>query len=411
MLNRWIMLVVVLCLALGSWAQTASDYNNQGIKAYEAGRFDIALQHFQKAYELTPENKVIRRNMCNALQAKADALAKGASFGEATELLRTAISVDPENPSPLIQLGSYYLRQDIVSDAVFCLEEAVELAPGNLDAHELLGRAYYDDNDHKHAMEQLSYVLKMDPDRKGVQELYEKAQREAKVEKNFKKKNGRYFKMTFPPKVPLATQSSIERILNKAYYAIGQKFGGVYPPEPVQVVFYGGDEFQKATRLGKHVGAVFDGKIRCPLTDEDGDWLTETQLRERLTHEYVHVIVRNIAGDNAPWWLNEGLAEVMSVSLDERTEEMLERMYSEGLDFDLRKLEGEQLTKLSPESLKLAYLQSHATVNYLHSKWGNQRITRLLQSLGEGTSMEKALGAIYRKDYDGLIRDIALLYN
>ena len=411
MIRSFFITGLIVCGTLGAWAQTASDYNNLGIKAYDTGQYDFALQHFMKAYELTPENKTIRRNMCNAHQAKANLLAKTADFASAAEHLRTAITVDPENASPLIQLGSYYLRLDMVTDAVFRLEEAIELVPGNLNAHELLGRAYYDDNDHEHAMEQLGYVLKIDPNRDGLQELFEKAQREAVVEKDFKSRSGRNFKMTFPKDIPYSMQNSVERILNKAYYSIGQKFGGVFPPEPVQVIFYGANEFQQATQLGNHVGAVFDGKIRCPLTDVQGDWLSEKELSERLTHEYVHVVVRNMAGEHAPWWLNEGLAEVLSGNLDADMSEMLQRRYSEALDFDLKALEGEQLTKLKPESLKLAYLQSHATVSFLQKKWGNQRMKQMMDFLATGIPAEDALSRVYKKDYATLARDVAMTYN
>lgn len=399
-----------LCVVEMATAQNAADFNNLGIASYNAGQFQAAIAYFEKAYELASENPTVRRNLCNAHQGEANRLAQQSDFAAAARHLELAIAVDPQNPAPLIQLGSYYLRLDMVSDAIFRLEEAIELKPGDLDAHELLGRAYYEDNDLPSARAQWDYVLAMAPDRPGLKELYAKAFREEAVESGFGRQTGKNFKISFPKEVPYQLRTTVLRLLESAYREIGRRLGDTYPPEQVQVVLYAADQFSEATQLGAHVGAVFDGKIRCPITDAEGRFLSEQELEKRLRHEYVHVLVRFIAGNKVPWWLNEGMAEVFSNTLEPEQAVMLSRAYAEGLAFKVSDLEGSQLQRLSPEALRLAYLQSQAAVQYLYERGGARKLVALLGAIGTGTPPEEALRVQYRRTYAQLDTELGKSY-
>ena len=142
-------MALALALVCGGLAiaQTASDYNAEGVKLYGRKQWDQALEYFLAAYELAPDNPTVRRNLCHSYQAIANDLVKSNDYRTAVQLLQNAISVDPQNAGPLVQLGSYYLRQDLSQEAAFRLEEAVELAPDNADAYDLLCDAYYKMNE------------------------------------------------------------------------------------------------------------------------------------------------------------------------------------------------------------------------------------------------------------------------
>ncbi|MCC7556289.1 MAG: hypothetical protein KO254_09315, partial [Methanoculleus marisnigri] len=71
-------------------------------------------------------------------------------------------------------------------------------------------------------------------------------------------------------------------ILERAYTEVGRRFGGVHPPGPIQVRVYTADDFSRVTLLGEHVGAVYDGAIRLPLSDKTGQVLDEAELKRRL---------------------------------------------------------------------------------------------------------------------------------
>lgn len=391
-------------------AQSAADFNNQGIAAYEAGKFPLAIELFEQAYESARDNETVRRNLCNALQAEANNLAKQADFAAAARHLETAIGVDPGNVSPLVQLGAYYLRLDMVADAIFRLEEAIERKPGELDAHEMLGRAYYEDNDIASALTQWDYVLQRDPGRKELRELMEKAKREQAVEGDFLKRGSKHFTVSYPQGIPNEVRARVMSILEGAYLQIGQKFGKTFPPTPIQVVLYDVEQFKEATNLDGHVGAVFDGKIRAPLTDDKGQFLPDTELKRRLTHEFVHVVMRFVAGANVPWWINEGFAETFSSEIDDADRQALQKAIASGSLFTLEQIQGSQLFHRKPEELQLAYSLAQAATTYLWQRHGPRKLSALMSDLSAGVAGEEALRRHYGKTYAELDREIAAKY-
>lgn len=403
---RWTLAVLLAFVSVGAGAESAVEYNNLGIEAYNGGRYDEAITWFERAVSAGPENGTARRNLCNARQGAADGLAKNGDFDAASRHLERAIASDPENPSPLVQLGAYYLRLDMVSEAILRLEEAIQLKPGYLDAHELLGEAYYRENDIPWARQQWDYVLKLDPNRPGLKDRYQKAFREESVEADFKKSDSSHFKLSGPKDLAYSVRNKVLRMLEEAYREIGRRFGGVYPPGPIQVILYGSEQFTEATQLQDHVGAVYDGKIRAPITDKGGQWLPDEELKRRLTHEFVHVVVRFLGGANVPWWLNEGLAEAFSgeVTADELA--LLRAARDQGGLYSLKQLEPSQLQALSPDALRLAYVQSHATVDFLWNKFGQRRLRELLSDITSGVAPEESLRSNYRRTYETLYGEV-----
>lgn len=403
-------LALFLVVSPVAHGRTAAEFNQAGIEAYNSGQFKDALSHFEEAYELASDNETIKHNLCNAHQEVASAYENAGKTEEAIRHLTLAIGIFPENPSPLVQVGSYYLKNNEISNAIFRLEEAIELKPGLLDAHFLLGEAYYQDNDLPSARVQWDYVLEVKPDWPGLQEKYDKLFREANVEQNFHSSETRHFQLSYPRGVTQNTRFKVLSILERAYADIGRKLGGVYPTDTVKVILYSSGQFAEATQLESHVGALFDGKIRAPITNEEGQWLDEDDLARRLNHEYVHVALRHLVGPNVPWWLNEGLAETLTRSMDTQRTAMLKRAYAEGVAFSLKELEGGQLNKLDPESLTLAYAQAHAVVNMLWTRYGRVRMVPMLTTLKMGADPEEALRQNYRKTYAVLEEETANAY-
>ncbi len=393
-----------------SAAQRAAEYNAKGVAQYKAEQFDDALKSFLQAYQAAPDNATVRNNLCNAYQAQANVFAKTSDFANAARYLDMAISVSPDNPKPLLMLGACRLRLNHVSEAIARLEEAVDLDPYNVDAHELLGDAYYRDDDIPSALAQWEWVKEVRPDTQGLSEKIQKAYREESVERNYRPRSSRHFQARYEPDTSGGDVSRALTLLERAYRDIGLRLGGVYPPGPILVKVYTAKDFSAATQLDEHVGAVYDGAIRLPIVDKSGQVLNEAELKRRLYHEYTHVVVRHIVGDNVPWWLNEGLAETLSNDLTPEDVAKLEALYAQGQAFPLSGIEQHQLKVLSPEALGLAYVQSHATVNYLLKRFGQRSISTMLDALAEGAQPEQALQQAYRKSYALLEREVARQY-
>lgn len=407
--------VVHICCLFLVWsaslhAQEGTRLNNEGVEAFNQGEYTRAITLLEEAHGLDQDSGAIRRNLCNAYQKKAELLAADREFHLATQILRKAVNVDPENISPLVQMGSYYLSQDRVPDAIEALESAIAIGPGNLNAHELLGQAYYEDNDLYSARIQWDYVLALEPDRPGLQKRYDKAFREEAVEQEFNRWKANHFSISYPKETSPRLRSAVTSILERAYLDVGRALGGTYPPSPVQVVLYTYEQFGQATRMEGHVGAVYDGKIRSPLTDADGEWIAEDELKRRLVHEYVHVIVRQIVGDKIPWWLNEGLAETLSKTFSAREVEQLKVIYTGGVSLSLAAMESAQMEQRGPDDLRRAYLQAHATVDMLWNRYGRNKMLSFLRSLSREDSAEEVFKSIYRRNYEACEAEVAAQY-
>ncbi|MBX7258542.1 MAG: tetratricopeptide repeat protein [Candidatus Hydrogenedentes bacterium] len=402
---------VALLVALGAMgaasATTAAEFNALGVDAYNAKQWDQAAKQFEQAYKLAPDNATVKRNLCNTYQAQANECAKNSDFASGVERLLLAVSADPENPSALAQLGAYYLRLDMVNDAVFRLEDSVELDPDNLDVQELLGDAYYRANDLAAALAQWELVRERDPNRRSLIDKLNKAYREEGVEGAYRKTRSAHFEISYAPNTSGGDLGKVLQTLERAYRDIGRKFGNVYPPTPIQVVAYTAKDFSLSTQLDEHIGAVYDGKIRVPIRDEAGAPIPEAELWRRLFHEYTHVVVRYWGGDSVPWWLNEGLAETFSNRLSSAETNLLREASAANLLIPLSSLEEGQLKRLDADTLQIAYMQSHATVEYLWGRYGIRGIGPMLDSLTQGTPPEEALIGSYRLNYDRLQKEVS----
>ncbi len=405
-------MLLLMLAGTGLQAQEARplEYNNKGVEAFNAGEYSQAISLLEQAYTLSPESEVVRRNLCNSYQGIANTHGLKKEFRKAVPYLERAVDIDPENASPRTQLGSYYLNLGDVSAGIRQIEEAIRIKPGDLNAHEMLGQAYYMDNDLASARIQWDYVLEMDPDRHELRKRYEKAFREESVEYDFNRWKSRHFSITYPPGVLPAVRSTVASVLDRAYIDIGRTLGGIYPPQPIYVVLYTAEQFTEATRLEGHIGAVYDGKIRSPLTDGNGAWLSQEELRRRLVHEYVHVAVRSIAGDKLPWWLNEGLAEALSRTFENDDAARLRELYASGTVYSFSQLSGSQVSSKNPEALRIAYLQSHAAVDLLWKRFGRARMMTFLRSLSSGMNTAQAFQSAYRRKLEDFEWDLAAAF-
>jgi tetratricopeptide (TPR) repeat protein len=404
------MLFVCVCgfarAAGAAEVESAADFNTQGVEFYNEGQWADAVQSFRNAYELNPDNGTIRRNLCNAYQSYADALAKQGSLQDAIDNLEVAINVDADNASPYVQLSAYYLRLGQTNQAMFRLEDALQIEPENLDAMDLLGDAYYATNDLAGALSQWLAIQEKQPNRPGLQKKIEKATREEGAETGFKQANSRHFEISFAPETSAADRRKVLTALEQAYRDIGRKLGNAYPEEAVYVLIYTDPSFKAATATGAHVGALFDGKIRAPIMGPDGKLLPEDELKRRLYHEYTHVVIRYLLEDQVPWWLNEGLAETFSRDFNETEREAYLKAADAGKLITVAQLEESQLEKRSTTDLQQAYIEAHATASYLWGKFGQRSLLTLINNLGSGIEFEEAIKQTYRRDYKLLIKEV-----
>lgn len=404
---RILLLAMLLPWVADAWGQPAKGLNDLGVIAFETKRYDQALEHLEKARALAPENPAIRRNLVTVHRAMANDDAKAGDLEAAIAHLERAIAVDPEDPAPLAEAGTYRLRAGQLEAAVARLEAAVELAPLEAETRAMLGEAYYQQNRLADAHEQWGRALSIQPELEGLQEKYDKLARESAVEVDFNQYSAGHFQLSYAKALSEDTRATVFDILEEAYESIGAHLGGRYPPGVVQVVLYDGEQFREATDSAAHVGALYDGKIRAPITSTNGRYLSRRVLTARLTHEYTHVVLASHLGQALPWWLNEGLAEVFSRDMDQSRRRLLGRALRGGRGHALADLEASQLKTLEREALGIAYAQAHATAEHLWRTGKAEKLARFVGLIDGGTAPEEALRAVYDLDYAGLEAAVA----
>lgn len=95
-------------------------------------------------------------------------------------------------------------------------------------------------------------------------------------------------------------------VLEVAYDSLSILFGFM-PENKICVVLYEEKEYQGVGPHPDWVGAIFDGKLRIPVN------LMEYRevYRPVLFHELTHAFVRSMTRAELPFWLNEGIAQVI----------------------------------------------------------------------------------------------------
>ncbi|GAB4278647.1 MAG: hypothetical protein Kow0029_22110 [Candidatus Rifleibacteriota bacterium] len=105
---------------------TAWEYFQKGVDLQQRGLFDHAIEEYERALNLEPDNIDILVNM------GAACLQKGLS-DRAIKLLSKALERDPENSLALFNIGKAFVYREEYGDALLAFERAQELLPEDVD--------------------------------------------------------------------------------------------------------------------------------------------------------------------------------------------------------------------------------------------------------------------------------------
>ncbi len=179
---------------------------------------------------------------------------------------------------------------------------------------------------------------------------------------------------------------------------------GVIPSEPLGVVFYGKAAYLRAHRhrFSFQTVGFFDGRIHVssPANPSGG-------LRSLLFHEYTHAIFREQTAGDRPYWLNEGLAELIERRADQRPlstrseRASLRTRLEAGEWIHLRDI-SQGFSGLSDEDAHAAYLEAILAATWIEEHTDRLGWARLLGELGRGLSIDQGLHALVGLDTDGL---------
>ncbi len=145
---------------------TISDLNQQVSGAYELtfagngvfleGKFEPALENFQKALSLDP----------NYLKARIGAAKTYTAMNRENEAFAAWQEVnkrDPENAQAHLRLGEIYLNRNLPDEAIGHLQKAIDLTPQDSGAYADLGFAYGQKNLSAEAIAAFNKAVELDP--------------------------------------------------------------------------------------------------------------------------------------------------------------------------------------------------------------------------------------------------------
>lgn len=175
------------------------------------------------------------------------------------------------------------------------------------------------------------------------------------------------------------------------------------PPEPIGVILYTEQQFLDITRAPSWAGAINDGRIRIPIQGLNS---VTDELSRELRHELTHSFLQQKTRGHCPAWIQEGVAQWVEGRRVGAAARALLNAYDQQAAIPLRDLEISWMN-LSGTGASFAYGWSLAVVETILSTGNMNDVSRLLDSLANGSSAEAAVHSILHVTYSELEQQTA----
>jgi tetratricopeptide (TPR) repeat protein len=371
----------------------AAGWNAEALRLVEEKKLEDALVSIERARRLAPSDAVIATNHARILTRRAQARFEAGDPDAALADLGQAISVAPKESLTRVQRAIILRTKGDLEAAKAEIHVVLELQPDCAQAFEELARIAYDDEDLAAAAEALSTALKLDPSReRALKEFRDKLEKEAKVEAGWYRSVRGNFVVKYDDQTFKDVGEVVLGFLDAAESVARGTMGHV-PSRRVTIVLYSHEDFTNTTGAHAWAGGLFDGKIRLPVRNFR---LTRDSIRQTISHEYMHLVVRDLCR-KCPTWLNEGLAQLAENKSRGAAREIL-RSQAEPKSFSSLPASwmGIQDGKLVAEM----YAQSLLFTDFLVHKIGWQGIKDVLVKTNGTTTFQAAFAEVAGKSLD-----------
>ena len=122
----------------------------------QTGKYDLAVQEFQKAIQIDPTNE-------DGLRGEAYTYSKLGKPAEAEAAYQKAISLRPDYWGGYSSLGAFYYDQARYDDAIAQFEKVIQLAPANYRGYSNLGAMYVAQGKYTQALAPLDKSIEIRP--------------------------------------------------------------------------------------------------------------------------------------------------------------------------------------------------------------------------------------------------------
>ena len=327
------------------------------------------------------------------------------NFSKARGYLEAGLRFDSENPTILNYYAALLARTGNAAEALPYAERAVRAAPDSPDALTVLGYVQFADDHTSDAIRTWKHSLELRPDQT-VQKYLAKAQRDATAEADYTQHESNHFVLKYEGKQTSdGLRAQLIATLESEYDDLVRELG-IVPRNSILVVLYTEQSFFDVTQAPSWSGAVFDGKLRIPVS---GLTSVTPELARVLKHELTHSFISQLANGRCPQWLNEGIAQALEPKQLSHGK-LLAELFRTQREIPLNALEGSFMAFSSVQAT-VAYEESLAAVQYISDTYGMGDLQRVLERLGQGSSTEAALRATIHSDYGQLEAEIGKYLN
>jgi len=215
----------------------------------------------------------------------------------------------------------------------------------------------------------------------------------------FQTLNSEHFTVKMDPKEAEVYGADVLALLERAHETLTRKYGLQPKEKTIVEIFPDQKDFAIRTfglpggagYLGVCFGRVITANSPASRPNSPNSW------EAVLWHEFCHVVTLTLTKNKMPRWLSEGISVY-----EERQahgnwgEKMRPRYRAMILGADLTpvsKLSAAFLQPKSPAHLGFAYYESSMVVDWLVSKWGLEKMKRLLADLARGVEINTALAS------------------
>lgn len=322
-------------------------------------------------------------------------------INQARQYYETALRFRPDNSTILTYYAALLVRTGNAESAVPYAERAVRSAPHSPDALVALGYAQFYTNRTQEAIQSWKKSLQARPD-PAIEHLVARAEREVKAEAGFSQHESSHFTLRFEGKQTSETmRRELITVLESDYDDLVRTLG-VTPRSSIPVELYTEQAYFDVTRAPAWTGAVNDGKLRIPIS---GISSVTPELARTLKHELTHSFISQIAAGRCPYWLNEGIAQLMEPKTVDSEGHILSQLFHAQRQIPLNMLEG-SFMRLSSAGASIAYAESLAAAQYISDTYGMSDLQRILERIGQGSSTEAALRSTIHSNYGDLEAEV-----
>jgi len=299
----------------------------------------------------------------------------------------------------LVEFEGAYALEGGADSAVLCANLAEALVRR--------ARAAVEGGDFDGALADLERAIDLDPSRDDLAPLRERWQRERAVEADFARYSSQRFDLSFDGErsaILAGAQRAID-VLETAYGEFWLFFGHdvVARGERIAVVLYSPEQFHDLTGLGHWAGGAYDGRVRVPVADFDGD---EARWTNTLWHELAHAFLHDIAPRGLPGWLDEGLAQWLEPGSDQAVAEARAALSPAALHA-LAALDGRFAELGDQGAIRRGYAQALAFVDHLVRMHGEYVVRELVAAPASGSDVSARFRELVGFELEDAHRDFA----